>query len=183
MAQGVPGPPLSSKGRIAAAQAALAWQDCPLPDMVLVSPATRATETAALLFPGLAVTTCAGLREVDPGDWGTPGCDEGIRMHADLMRRWERGVDLDLAPPGGESGTSVLDRLGHVVRNFENPDRGLVVAITHFGVIRMLLAAFVLEHDPDAMPAPDFPPPLQSLAFRCGLPQSAPNATTSRRPH
>lgn len=166
MAVGVPGPSLSRAGEISAGRAAQEWQYREQPRVVFTSPAARAVQTAGLVFPTREPKRCAGLAEVAPGEWGTSTSQDGIQLHANLMRRWEAGADLDVAPPDGESGAAVIDRLASLVAELRKVEQGPIVAVTHFGVIRMLLAGFVFGYDHRRMPSAEFPSPLQALALR-----------------
>lgn len=166
MAVGVPGPSLSTAGRRDALQAARAWRQAEPPGVIWTSPAARAVETANILFPGREAVQDPGLTEIDPGEWGSPLCQAGTSHHSELMRSWEAGGNLKSAPPEGESGSSVLERLAPVVAALKDGDEAGVVAVTHFGVIRMILAGFVFGFDRLSLPSAEFPRPLQSVILR-----------------
>jgi probable phosphoglycerate mutase len=102
------------------------------------SPLARATETAAILS-GAPAPEEAALIEMDWGDWEGRVIDE-LRDDdaAEFARREARG--LDFRPPSGESPRDVLSRLQpwllHVA---DGPSP--VIAVTHLGVLRVVLAA------------------------------------------
>jgi probable phosphoglycerate mutase len=99
------------------------------------SPLTRARETAMLVGAPDSLVVEPALREMAYGEW------EG-RTLAELRAREPQGMrdaetrGLDMAPPGGESPRQVMERL----RPWIAAQRGNVVAVTHKGVIRVVLA-------------------------------------------
>jgi probable phosphoglycerate mutase len=105
---------------------------------IVSSPLGRAIETARILSGGEPEIAPA-LIEMDWGAW------EGFRLD-DLQSRYgdafvgNAARGLDFRPPGGESPREVMTRtlawIDDVVRD-ETP----VVAVTHNGVLRALLAA------------------------------------------
>lgn len=167
MAVGTPGPSLSPAGREAASSTSQRYLARALPDRVWVSPAARATETATILFRGRSLEIQPELAEIEPGEWGAPEFAGGTQLHARLMRSWEVGADLALAPPGGESGAAVISRLKPVVHALSTiEDAELVVLVTHFGVIRMLVSAFVHQFEVKRRMPVGFPSLLQSTTLR-----------------
>jgi broad specificity phosphatase PhoE len=108
-----------------------------------VSPLRRAVETAHLLGTTAPVIE-PRLAEQDWGQW--TGCLRSA-VAAESRAGW------DAAPPGGESPTAVLARVRgwlDTLAPSEGPDTW--VAVTHMGVIRIVIAA-ALRWDLDA-PAP-----------------------------
>jgi probable phosphoglycerate mutase len=102
------------------------------------SPLRRAIETAQILS-GATPREEPALIEMDWGDWEGYGLDELRLRFGDAFARNE-AAGLDFRPPGGESPRDVRDRivgwLGEVAT------RGApVVAVTHKGVLRAVLAA------------------------------------------
>ncbi len=128
--------PLSGEGVIQVRS----WR---LPDAVPVdvalysSPLARAVETAELVV-GRPPITDDRLTEMDWGAW------EGLRVSdlrrdlgADMARNEDRG--LDFRPEGGESPRDVVERVRPFLK--ERADKGgAAVAVSHKGVIRVLLA-------------------------------------------
>lgn len=101
----------------------------------LVSPLSRAVETAALL--GLAATPEPRLTEMGWGEW--EGLLQGELRANDPAFRAEEARGLDLQPPGGESPRAVQRRILPLLA--EIAAQGLPTgAITHKGVIRAVLA-------------------------------------------
>jgi len=115
----VPGPSLTARGRVQAAQAADLiyrigrdrWTDLPKPSQIVASPMVRAQETARAVSRrlGLHVTTDERFAEVHFGDW------EGLTA-AQIADRWagqpERWlVSGENRAPGGESMADVGDRV------------------------------------------------------------------------
>ena len=103
----------------------------------LSSPLARAVETARALS-GISPEVVPALTEMDWGEW------EGHRL-ADLRARFggaftaneRRG--LDFRPPGGESPREVMARVTRWLDSIAESRRP-IVAVTHNGVLRALLA-------------------------------------------
>jgi broad specificity phosphatase PhoE len=132
--QGMTDVPLSPRGRALAAT----WR-VPLQGWRWVcSPLARARETAALIGAPSSLVVEPALREMAYGLW------EGQTL-ADLRAREPQGMrdaetrGLDMAPPGGESPRLVMDRLRPWVAATAMQGEN-VVAISHKGVIRVVLA-------------------------------------------
>ena len=129
--------PLSERGRLQARGWRLpveladgaAWRSSPL---------SRATETAELLG-GRGIEIDAALIEMSWGDWEGFTLDELREAHGDAYAQNEaRG--LDFRAPGGESPREVLARLQPWLARVA-ASAVPVVAVTHLGVIRVLVAA------------------------------------------
>jgi len=102
------------------------------------SPLSRAVETAELLC-GRAPVCESDLTEMDWGEWEGFTLEElRERVGAEFVR--SEALGLDFRPPGGESPRDVQGRVGRwLVRE---AGRGApVVAVTHKGVLRAVLAA------------------------------------------
>lgn len=128
--------PLSPRGRAEVA----GWQlPRTLPDPVewVSSPLARALETARRLG-GCAPRVEPALTEMDWGAWEGYGLDALQSRFGPEFTRNE-ALGLDFRPPGGESPRDVVARatrwLDRVAAN-ERP----IVAVTHNGVLRALLA-------------------------------------------
>jgi broad specificity phosphatase PhoE len=133
--------PLDTGGRSAAA--ALAAR-LPRADEVLVSASLRARETASLA--GLEATGEAP-GECDFGRWAGRRLSELAESEPDGVRAWM--TDPDAAPHGGESLSSVLERVREWLAEQAAGER-TAIAITHAGVVK---AAVVIALD---APAPAF---------------------------
>jgi probable phosphoglycerate mutase len=101
---------------------------------LVASPLCRAIETAQLVA-GRLPEIVPELIELDWGDW------QGLRG-ADLLADAKSGYrhleewSWDFRPPGGESPKMAWHRLAPWIA----AARGTIVAVTHIGVIRVLLA-------------------------------------------
>jgi 2,3-bisphosphoglycerate-dependent phosphoglycerate mutase len=102
------------------------------------SPLRRAVETAELLC-GSTPPSASALTEMDWGDWEGFGLDELRNRYGDEFARNEAS-GLDFRPPGGESPRDVLRRV-HGWLTATAANRARVVAVTHLGVLRAVLAA------------------------------------------
>jgi len=128
--------PLNSRGRDEVSR----WTvpDAVTPDAEWVaSPLARATETAMLLH-GSAPAVEWDLIEMDWGRWEGHRLDELRTGLGDAFVQNERR-GLDFRPPGGESPREVMARLARWLRRVGTQERD-VVAVTHNGVLRALLA-------------------------------------------
>ena len=102
------------------------------------SPLSRAVETAALLT-GRPVDQESALTEMDWGDWEGSTLAELRAIDGDAYAQNEaRG--LDFRPPGGESPREVLARLRPWLARVAT-SRAPIIAVTHLGVLRVILAA------------------------------------------
>jgi len=102
------------------------------------SPLSRAVETAELLT-GRSVRRESALIEMDWGDWEGCTLAELRAAHGDSYAQNEaRGFDF--RPPGGESPREVLARLQPWLTQVATSPVP-VVALTHLGVLRVILAA------------------------------------------
>ena len=102
---------------------------------VVTSPLLRCVQTAALLGAANAPRE-PRIVEMHWGEWEGERLDELRERLGDAMARNEaRG--LDFMPPGGESPRMVLERVRQWLLEVTTP----TLAITHRGVIRVVLAA------------------------------------------
>lgn len=133
--QGRADPPLSAAGRTAVAGWSLppGWLELPC----LVSPLTRARETAALL--GFAETVAVpALIEMDWGDFEGQTL-AALRAELGPALAANEALGLDFRPPGGESPRDVAARLRPWLASLAD-EPGAAVVVTHKGVRRALLA-------------------------------------------
>ncbi|WP_199421951.1 bifunctional RNase H/acid phosphatase [Actinotalea solisilvae] len=141
----VPGPSLTSTGRIQAAKAAdtifrtgrTLWPDLPHPSALHASPMVRTQETAGAVSRrlGLEVEVDAAWAECDFGAWeGLTAAEIEERWPGDL-RRWH--VDAEFPAPGGESIEDVGVRVSGALERLrdEGVDRTVVV-VSHSVAIR-----------------------------------------------
>jgi broad specificity phosphatase PhoE len=129
--------PLSERGR-AQVRAWRVPSPSPGPALWMSSPLRRAAETAEVLC-GRPVPQEHALVEMDWGEWeGLTLDDLRARHGAEFDRNEARG--LDFRPPRGESPRDVLERLRPWLMR-ANASAEPVVAVTHLGVLRVMLAA------------------------------------------
>ncbi|KGM08355.1 histidine phosphatase family protein [Cellulomonas bogoriensis] len=140
-----PGPALTARGRVQAAQAADlvfrigtgVWPDLPRPGRLLASPMVRTQETGAVLGRrlGLVVETHEAFAEVDFGEWQGLQVSDVEDRWPGLLRTWYE--DTTVPAPGGESLDGLVDRVGGGLAELlaQGVDRTVVVA-THAMAIR-----------------------------------------------
>ena len=126
--------PLGALGRMQACRTAR-WLASKQFEAVYASPLKRAVETAKFCSDDLRILP--DLREMDCGDWDGLDFDE-------IQRRWpelyaERGKDLTIPMPNGESADEVRSRAEHALRLIHAETAGDVLIVAHSFVIRTLL--------------------------------------------
>jgi broad specificity phosphatase PhoE len=123
------------------------------PDIILASPMQRCREPALAMAERLAVPVriVPDLREIDFGEW------EELSP-AEAAVRWPReAAELysepdTVTPPGGESFREFRERVvGALGRLLAEYASGHVVAVTHAGVIRVMLAHLLALETKQAM--------------------------------
>ena len=131
--QGQTDVPLSEEGRAVVRAASLPAACRGM--RVVTSPLGRCAETAALLgFPDAQREP--RLMEMDWGAWqGRLLADLRRTLGTAMKENEDRG--LDFRPPGGESPREVMAR----VKSWLAEQRAPTLAVTHRGVIRVVLAA------------------------------------------
>lgn len=146
----VPGPPLTSTGRIQAARAAdtifrigrRLWPDLPHPSAIRSSPMVRAQETAGAVSRrlGVPVVVDEAFAECDFGEWEGLTAEQIEERWPGELRRWH--VDAAFRAPGGESIEDVGVRVSAALerRRDEGVDRTVVV-VAHSVVIRAAIGA------------------------------------------
>jgi broad specificity phosphatase PhoE len=128
--------------------------------MLVHSIAARAAETATVIGQvwGMPPREIDGLHEVQVGDLEMRTDDEAVDAFNRVYEKWHLG-DLDIAMPGGETGTQVLDRYLPVMADLRmrylDDDQwgGDIVVVSHGAAIRLVAATlagvdgtFVVEH-------------------------------------
>lgn len=125
--------PLSQAGRMALSSASLPAACREM--RIVTSPLARCVETAVLLGAPRAVRE-PRLAEMSWGDWEGRRLEDLRAQLGETMRDNEaRG--LDFRPAGGESPREVLARVSQWLSLLSEP----TLAVTHRGVIRVVLAA------------------------------------------
>lgn len=108
------------------------------------SPLARAWQTAEVISDllGVPYQTDEALREYDVGVLeGTRG-PVSWRQYADLERAWLIAREWDRRHPGGESFEDVAARFGPFLSRAA-AEPGPVLAVSHGGLLRLMLAHFV----------------------------------------
>lgn len=147
---GVPGPELTRRGRIQAAQAAdlasrigrTLWEDLPHPTELRASPMVRTRQTAGAVGRrlGLVIEEDAAFAECDFGEWeGLTAVEIEARWPGQL-KRWH--LDAAFPAPGGESIEDVGARVQEGLRQLlaAGVDRTVVV-VSHSVTIRAAIGA------------------------------------------
>jgi probable phosphoglycerate mutase len=125
--------PLSDAGRAEAA----GWRHDVEGARWVSSPLLRARETAERLAHG-PVRIEPALAEMDWGEWEGHTLEDLRGRYGEAFAVNERR-GLDFRPPGGESPRDVIGRVGRWLASLED-DGCPIVAVTHNGVIRAMLA-------------------------------------------
>jgi probable phosphoglycerate mutase len=110
---------------------------------IYASPLRRTVETASLVGAphGLAPLSRDALREIDHGHWETLTRAEVEQRYGVEYAAWETDP-FTFAPPGGESGVSVMARALPALREIVLAHAGgFVAVVSHKATIRLLLCA------------------------------------------
>jgi broad specificity phosphatase PhoE len=140
---------------------------------VYASPMQRTVDTASLVAAphGLALTTDAGLREIDHGRWEQLTRREVEARFPEEYSNWEADP-FTFAPEEGESGLSVMARALPVLRRIVVAHAGKTVAVvSHKATIRLVLCSLLgidargyrdrLDQSPACLNALDFKDPVR----------------------
>ncbi|MGH3985104.1 MAG: histidine phosphatase family protein [Pseudonocardiaceae bacterium] len=138
----LPGHPLTEEGHRQAAELADRLAGEPVV-AVYASRALRAQQTARPIAArhGLTAQVLDGVHEVAIGNLeGRQQPEDHRRLH-EVYRAWHCG-DLQAAPPGGESGSQVLDRyLTDVATIRATHSGGTAVLVSHGAATRLAIVA------------------------------------------
>ena len=105
---------------------------------IYTSPALRCRETAAALSGGLfPVTVVDEFHELNYGEWEGLPFDEIKTRYADLYA--QRGNDMSLMPPGGETVREAGERGLTALCELLDRTRGEIAVVAHAGLNRALL--------------------------------------------
>ena len=145
---------LSSEGKIEAARWGALLKSEPF-DLILSSPLIRAKETSQILSGqmDLPLFYDRDLREQDFGDWEGQRIMD-IRKNDPTEIEFQESRGWEFCPPGGESRTSVLERVSQALertaKTFENQ---YILVVTHKSVIKILIYdALKRNFGPDETP-------------------------------
>jgi probable phosphoglycerate mutase len=117
------------------------------PAILAHSVAIRASQTAAVIGGelDLAAREVPGIHEVQVGKLEDRNDDEAVAEFNAIYERWHHG-ELDLALPGGETGSEVLDRYVPVLTELrmryldDEKFHGDIVVVSHGAAIRLASA-------------------------------------------
>ena len=112
---------------------------------VYASPLGRTMETGRILAAahGLSVTPEDGLREISHGHWEGKTRAEVEKEYPKEYARWE-GDPFSFAPPGGETGLSVVARALPTLLGIVAANVGRYVAVaSHKATIRLLIGSLL----------------------------------------
>ncbi len=142
-------------------------------DCCFASPMKRTLRTAELILAPHPITAAPmpELKEIDHGHWETLTRSEVEARFPDEYRLWEQDP-FTIAPEGGESGLSVLNRalpaLTRLVREHEGKT---LLIVSHKATIRLLIGSFLgfdlrgyrdhLDQSPCSLNILDFKNPCQ----------------------
>ncbi|MHB8770953.1 MAG: histidine phosphatase family protein [Syntrophales bacterium] len=134
--------PLSAEGELQAA--ALAGEIGLISGArILCSPLLRARQTAEIaLGNGKAFTIDDDLREIDFGRWELMSFREIAAADPAAVDRWALLED-DFTFPGGEGIGAFRGRVGALAGRIAADPAATVIAVTHGGIIRMLICRFL----------------------------------------
>ncbi|MDQ4093500.1 MAG: histidine phosphatase family protein [Actinomycetota bacterium] len=138
----LPGHPLTEEGHQQATELADRLAVEPVV-AVYASQALRAQQTAKPIAArhGLTAQVLGGVHEVAIGDLEGRQLPEDHRALHQVYRAWHCG-DLQAAPPGGESGSQVLNRyLTDVATIRAMHPRGTAVLVSHGAATRLAIVA------------------------------------------
>ena len=137
--------PISKDGRIHASELATRLSRYPI-DAIFASSMQRAMETAGFIarVHGLEVTPVPDLREMDHGEWDGKTRDEVLQQFgAAQVAEYDRDP-YHFAPPGGESGESVLRRAAPALQQLvRQQDNKTILIVAHKTTNRLLICKFI----------------------------------------
>lgn len=136
---------LTKAGRAQAAAAAARLAAAGGIDLIVSSPLRRARHTAEAVAEatGAPILIDEGLVETDFGSWEGMTFGEVAQRWPDEMKAWLASADM--APPGGESFTSVAHRSVSAVERLTDAHQGrALVLVSHVTPIKTLLCRALL---------------------------------------
>ncbi|HET9908455.1 MAG TPA: histidine phosphatase family protein [Anaerolineales bacterium] len=135
---------LSEEGQSQAAHLANRLVDDDI-SAIYASPLDRTMETAAILAKphNLTVNSYDGLREISHGHWEGLTRKEVEERFPEEYTAWESDP-FTFAPPGGESGISVLARALPVIREIvvNHRDKNVLV-VSHKATLRLIISSLL----------------------------------------
>ncbi|MCF4113960.1 MULTISPECIES: histidine phosphatase family protein [Dethiosulfovibrio] len=135
--------PLNETGELQAEKTADRLNEW-VPDVCLVSPLLRAFRTAEIVSErwrgGPELSVMDDLREISFGAWEGMSVGEVMDAYSGDYESW-RNDPGSWTPPGGEPFEKVRERAKRVVSRVLSCDAERVVAVTHGGLIRAIVAS------------------------------------------
>lgn len=134
--------PLSKDGIIQAKSLAAYFESWAI-DIIVSSDLKRASNTAELIAKphNLMVKPEPRLREFSFGVWEGLTRQQVITKYSELYQR--RKTDINTEIPGGETASQMLDRVKDWLSDISNSKFQCVLAVSHGGTIRAILAAIL----------------------------------------
>jgi len=123
--------PLTDRGRLEAAAAALLLHRMGVNGTVFTSPLLRARQTAGCISPNYKVDD--RLREIDMGEWE-------LKKISELPFDNYRKDPVRHHPPGGESMDSVMSRIDDFLEFVRSINEKAVIAVSHWHPIATAVA-------------------------------------------
>ena len=108
------------------------------PEICYCSPLQRCRQTAAALVPDLSTRFEDRLREIDFGEWERRTFEDIARDHPAQVAQWAAFAPA-FTFPGGENLAHFVQRVRGAAEYLRHTDARTVLAITHGGVIRLML--------------------------------------------
>lgn len=136
--------PLSDAGRNQAVLLAQRLRSHP-PAAIYCSPLARTVETATIIGRPHGMTSQArdGLREIDHGHWEGKSRAEVQESHPDEIAAWDEDP-FGYAPPGGETGMSVMARALPTIREIvANHPNQTVYVVSHKATNRIIIGYYL----------------------------------------
>jgi probable phosphoglycerate mutase len=134
----IPGVPLTARGAQQAAALARDWSGGPVAAL-WSSPMRRAVQTAEPLARalGLPVRVHERLYEFQIGDLHGRTDPAAAELVRECFRRWQLHDELDVRPPGGESGAEIVARVRAALLDIlADLTRGTAVVVGHGTALR-----------------------------------------------
>jgi len=128
--------PLSEEGR-RQARAVVSCIKQAKPGVCYCSPSKRTQETARVVARGIKTKVEPDLREVDFGEWEGKTFEEISASNPEHVQRWTEFEGFVF--PGGEAIDGFVSRIQSAVKRMAAEQAEVVLAVTHGGVIRMII--------------------------------------------
>ena len=128
--------PLSEEGRKQARAVATHIKQTK-PGVCYCSPLERTLETARIVAPRVETKAEPDLREVDFGEWEGKTFEEISKSSPEHVKRWTEFDGFGF--PGGEDIGGFVGRIQRAVKRMAAEQAEVVLAVTHGGVIRMII--------------------------------------------